>query len=233
MNKYLCVLAILGFTASCAGPDPALQMVVEGNVKGLKKGVLYLQTIPDSSLVSIDSIEIRGDGNFRFETPVSEPDIYYLYLENSDNNPLNDRISFFGEPGQYRIDTRWDNFEGAAEIAGTETQKKYEAYRENMSRFNLQELEVTRAMATLELPSDSASLDSLEYALDQNLRRSYLYTLNFALSNKDSYLAPLIAWSQVSDANPKYLDSVYRSLPPHIADSKYGRRLRELIAKNP
>ena len=233
MKKLLHVLGILWFVLSCGGPDPAVQMVVEGNVQGLKKGTLYLQTIPDSTLVSIDSIEIRGDGNFRFEVPVTEPDIYYLYLDNSDNNPLNDRIAFFGEPGHYGIDTRWDNFEASAVIDGTETHKKYELFRETMSRFNLQQLEVSQAMASLETASDSASLDSLELALDESLRRSYLYALNFALSTKESALAPYIVWSEVSDANPKYLDSVYRTLPPDIADSKYGKKLRELLENTP
>ena len=233
MKKQLYILGILWAAVSCTGDDPALKMVVEGNVKGLKKGTLYLQTIPDSVLVSVDSLEIRGDGNFKFETQVSEPDIYYLYLDNSDNNPLNDRITFFGEPGQYRIDTRWDNFQAAAIIDGTETHEKYEVYRENMSRFNLQQMEISRAMGSVSSPGDTISIDSLENALDESLRRSYLYALNFALSNKESHLAPYIAWSEVSDANPKYLDSVYRTLPSEIAESKYGKRLKQLLDNTP
>ena len=233
MKKYFGFLGIFWMLASCGGTDPSLKMVVEGNVTGLKKGTLYLQTIPDSSLVSVDSVEILGDGMFNFEVAVPEPDIYYLYLDNADNNPLNDRISFFGAPGTYRINTRWDNFEAKAAIDGPEIQEKYEDYRETMSKFNLQQLEVVRAMTNPEAPLDSIYLDSLENAMDMNLKRSYLYTLNFALSNKASHLAPFIAWSEVSDANPKYLDSVYRALPPEIAASKYGKKLGELLKENP
>jgi hypothetical protein len=94
-------------------------------------------------------------------------------------------------------------------------------------------MEISRAIGSLESPADTTSLDSLQNALDENLRRSYLYALNFAISNKGSYLAPYIAWSEVSDANPKYLDSVYRALPSEIAESKYGKRLKELLPKNP
>ncbi|MEJ2162753.1 MAG: DUF4369 domain-containing protein [Robiginitalea sp.] len=233
MKKQLYFLGLLLLGAACNGEDPALQMIVEGNVQGLKKGTLYLQTIRDTALVSLDSIEIRGDGNFSLQAAVPEPDVYYLYLESADNNTLDDRISFFGEAGRYRIDTRWNNFEGDASIDGAEIHEKFEVYRENMSRFNLQQLELSQELAAMELPADSTLQDSLQNAFNNSLKRSYLYALNYALSNKESHLAPYIAWAEVSDANPKYLDSVYQSLPPNIAESKYGKKLRELLAEKP
>lgn len=220
-------------TGSCGGDDEKRMMVVEGRIKGLKKGTLYLQYIPDSTLVTLDSLEIRGDGAFRLQGTVEEPDLFYLYLSKADNNILDDRISFFGEPGQYRVESTWNAFEADAKIQGTESQEKYEVFRKNMSRFNLQQLQLARAMSAGEGSLDSVQLDSMQTALDQNLRRSYLYTLNFALSNKNSYLAPFITYTEVSDANPKYLDSVYRALPPNIAASKYGKKLKGLLENTP
>lgn len=234
MKKYgLLILGVLLLTVSCSGEDEKNKMVVEGRIKGLKKGTLYLQHIPDSTLVTLDSLEIRGDGAFRLQATVVEPDLYYLYLSKADNNILDDRISFFGEPGQYHIESSWNAFEADAEIQGTEAQEKYETFKENMSRFNMQRLELARALGSGEDGVDSARVDSLQTALDQNLRRSYLYTLNFALSNKDSYLAPFITFTEVADANTKYLDSVYRVLPPNIAASKYGKKLKELLGTAP
>ena len=233
MKKHLYLLGFLWLAIACQGEDPSLQMTVEGNVVGLKKGVLFLQTIADSTLVSLDSVDIRGDGQFSMQTSVKEPDIYYLYLQSADNNELDDRISFFGAPGSYRIETRWNNFEGAAKIEGTAIHKKFETYRENMSIFNLQQLELSREISQMEAPVDSVARDSLQNELDRSLKRSYLYALNFALSNKDSHLAPYIAWAEVSDANPTYLDSVYQSLPPEIAASKYGVKLRALLDQEP
>ncbi len=204
-------------------------MTVEGNVKGLKKGTIYLQAIPDSSLVNLDSVEIRGDGNFELSTLVPDPDVFYLYLDKADNNSLDDRIAFFGEPGSYRIATRWDAFETDATVTGPQAQKNYMEFKENISRFNLRQLELARALRTLEMPRDSAAADSLEKAIDQSLRRKYLYTLNFAFTHKDSELAPYVAWSEVEDANPKLLDSLYRALPEKIQVSKYGKRLKDLL----
>jgi hypothetical protein len=233
MSKYFQLLGVLWLLASCAADDPRALMVVEGNIAGLKKGTLYLQAIPDSVLVSLDSVTIDGDGNFKLQTRLSEPDIYYLYLESADNNELDDRIPFFGEPGPVRITSKWNAFESEARIEAGEIQKKFEEYRKNLSRFNLQELEQAREMAALQLPRDSAALDSLQRASERNLRRRYLYTINFALNNRGSYLAPYIAWTEVPDANPGLLDSVYRALPPEVAGSKYGKKLQGLLEKNP
>jgi hypothetical protein len=234
MKKYgLLILGVLLLTVACGGEEAKNSMVVEGRIKGLKKGTLYLQYIPDSVLVTLDSLQIRGDGAFRLQATVQEPDLYYLYLSKADNNTLDDRIAFFGEPGPYHIESSWNAFEADAEIQGTESQEKYQAFKENMSRFNLQRLELARTLAPGEGTTDTTRIDSLQSALDQNLKRSYLYTINFALNNKDSYLAPFIIFTEVPDANPKYLDSVYRALPPHIASSKYGKKLKGLLKNTP
>ncbi|MEM7382644.1 MAG: DUF4369 domain-containing protein, partial [Bacteroidota bacterium] len=89
-------------------------MIVTGNVKGLKKGTLYLQHIPDSVLVTVDSLTIAGDGNFNFEIPLDHAEIFYLYLDKTDNNDINDRITFFGEPGTITINTAWNTFDTQA-----------------------------------------------------------------------------------------------------------------------
>lgn len=228
MRIFIYTLAVLLLFASCQTEDKSLNMIVSGNVKGLKKGTLFLQTISDSTLVNLDSVDIRGNGAFEFTTQVSEPDIFYLYLDNADNNSLNDRIAFFGEAGKFEIMTKWDAFEADASIKGTEIQKNYEEFKENMSRFNLRQLELSRALRTSQIAMDSTALDSIEVALDQSLRRKYLYTLNFAHTHKDSQLAPYVAWAEIADANPKLLDSLYNALPSAVADSKYGKKLKEI-----
>ena len=229
MKSFIYTLAFLMIFISCNTEDENLKMVVGGNIKGLKKGTLFLQGIPDSTLVNLDSVEIRGDGNFELITEVAEPDVFYLYLDNADNNSLNDRISFFGEAGTYKITTQWDAFESNAIVDGTEIQKKYEEFKENMSRFNLRQLELSRALRASQIAQDSIAMDSIELALDQSLKRKYLYTLNFAYTHKSSVLAPYVAWAEIADANPKLLDSLYRTLPVDIADSKYGKKLKGVL----
>ncbi len=206
-------------------------MVVNGTVKGLKKGVLYLQKVSDTVLVTIDSLVVKGDGNFEFATSLDSPEIYYLYLKKEDNNEMNDRITFFGEPGTISIKTSWNTFANNAVIEGSATQKKLEEYLKIMSRFNTQNLEQVQASVNPELLKDPKAIDSLQKAYEKNILRSYLYALNYALNNTESHIAPYIALKDVADANVKYLDSIYNSLSPEVANGTYGLALKKHLNK--
>jgi hypothetical protein len=227
--KNILFLAVIGiFMISCAD-DTEQTMTVSGNVKGLKKGTLYLQKIQDSTLISIDSLTVEGNGNFEFKTEMESPEIFYLYLKKEDNNDINDRITFFGEPGNITINTSWDTFDTKAKIEGSETQKKLEEYRGVMSKFNTRNLEYLKFRFDPQVLKDSTALDSVKKLSDKNILRGYLYALNFALNNRNSYISPYIALTEVSDANTKYLDSINNSFSPEVANSKYGKELKKYL----
>lgn len=229
MKKSFPFFLILLLFTSCGGGNSENTMIVSGKVKGLKKGTLFLQHIPDSSLVTIDSLKIEGDGSFSFKTELESPEIFYLYLDKKDANDLNDRISFFGEPGTMTINTAWNTFDTNAKIEGSKTQEKLEEYRKTMSRFNTKNLELMQTAAARQSELDSLQMDSIQRLSTRNLKRGYAFALNFALNNKDSHIAPYIALKEVSDANLIYLDSIYNSLTPEIAESKYGKELGKYL----
>ncbi len=228
MKKLFLVVSLLLFLVSCGG-DTENTMTVTGNVKGLKKGTLFLQRIADTTLITIDSLTIKGDGKFTFKTELESPEVFYLYLNKKDDNDINDRLIFFGEPGVITVNTTWNTFDTQAKITGSETHKKLEEYRKVMSRFNMANLENIRAVYDPTINQDSVAMDSVQKASDRNILRGYLYSLNFALNNKDSHIAPYIALYEVPDANLKYLDSVHNALTSEVADSKYGKALKKLL----
>ena len=233
MRIFLSCFVLLGLLFSCGGDNELNRMVVKGNVKGLKKGTLYFQNIPDSTLNNLDSLVVKGDGRFQFETDLKSPEVFYLYLDKKDNNEFNDRITFFGEPGTITINTTWNTFETKAVIEGSESQKKLEEYKEIMNKFHGQSLELIRASNTPNIQADSIKLDSLQKLGDKVILRGYLYTLNFALNNSDSYVAPYLALTEVADANPVYLDSINNALSPEVAGSKYGKKLDTYLKELP
>ncbi|SDE08085.1 protein of unknown function [Pricia antarctica] len=224
------LLLVLLFVA-CGGNLSDNTMTVTGKVKGLKKGTLFLQYIPDSTLVTLDSLQVEGDGSFSFKTELESPEIFYLYLKKKDANEINDRITFFGEPGTITINTAWNTFDTDAKIEGSKTQKKLEEYQKTMSRFNFKNLELMQTAANRQTALDSLQMDSIQRLSNKNVQRGYAFALNFALNNKDSYIAPYIALTEVSDANVIYLDSIYNSLTPEVADSKYGSKLGEYLTE--
>ncbi|MBT8319427.1 MAG: DUF4369 domain-containing protein, partial [Gramella sp.] len=117
MKKLALLLVILISVTACSEKESNL--MVNGEIKGLKKGTLFLQKIKDTMLVNVDSVIVNGDPTFAMETYIESPQIMYLYLEKVDNNKYDDRIEFFADQGQVTIMTKLDKFETSAEIVGS------------------------------------------------------------------------------------------------------------------
>ncbi|MEZ4811727.1 MAG: DUF4369 domain-containing protein [Allomuricauda sp.] len=228
MKRVLFVFVVMSVLVSCE-KNTENTMTVSGNIKGLKKGMLYLQQFKDSSLVGLDSLEIKGDGAFSFSEEIDGPDVFYLYLKKEDNNDINDRIFFFGEPGEITINTYWNTFDVDPEIFGSKSHEKYMEFNGMASKFNLRDLQLVQLASQPEFQEDSLALDSIQKKMEQNIVNRYRYTVNFGLNNGDSYVTPYLMLNAAREANPKYLDSVYNSLSPEVAASKYGKALRKFL----
>lgn len=228
MKKILLLTVFSAFIIACGG-DTENTMTVTGNIKGLKKGILYLQKTPDSTVITIDSVQIEGNGNYTFKTELDSPEIFYLYLNKEDHNDINDRITFFGEPGVITINTTWNGFDRDDEITGATINEKYKEYKKVMSRYNTKSLQISQAYANASLQQDITAMDSIEALSNKNVRSGYLFSINYALNNKDSHIAPYIALREIPDANKKYLDSILISLTPEVANSKYGKALNAYL----
>lgn len=229
MMKRILIVLLVGITVLSCEKSTENTMNVNGNIKGLKKGTLYLQQFKDSTLAVLDSLEIEGDGAFSFSTEVDEPEIFYLYLEKEDNNDINDRITFFGESGNIVINTAWNTFDTDVDISGSKSHEKLLEFHEMASKFNIKELGLAQQASTPEFQEDSVALDSLARLINQNTINRYRYALNFGLNNGDSYVTPYIMIMEASEANPKYLDSIYNGLSPEVASSKYGKEFKAFL----
>jgi hypothetical protein len=204
-------------------------MQLTGTVNGLKKGTLLLQKIEDTMVVSVDSVVVDGDPNFRFTEVISSPEIYYLYLRLENGTLLDDRIPFFAEPAEISIETSLKKFGNDVTINGSVNQAKLDSYKQLMRRFNNRNLDIIEQT----LKARQEGHDSLAIALssqkDKLLASKYLATVNYALQQKDYEIAPYLMLSEVYDANLKYLDTVYKVLTPEIRESKYGKELSSFI----
>jgi len=227
MKRFLLAL-IITVPLICCTTSAENLMHVSGTINGLRKGTLFLQKVQDSILVNLDSLEIKGNGNFSFEQFIEEPEIFYLYLEKADNNDFNDRITFFGEKGTITIRTTWNQFEQKAKITGSKNQMLFEQYKAMLSNFNKRDLELSQISLAAE---DSINMDSIKALVESNYRNHFKYIVNFALTNPNSYITPYIAITDGKEINPIYLDSIYAILPDSIANSKYGKILNTKVSK--
>jgi hypothetical protein len=120
-------------------------------------------------------------------------------------------------------------FKYDAQIEGGTQQKLLDTYYKNIGRFKDQRLEAMEGQLNAEKEGNQDQADSLLAVMDNITKRSYLYTVNFAINNKDSEVAPFVAVSEIYDANVKFLDTINNVLPPKIANSKYGIILEAYI----
>ena len=225
MKKTLLILSSILVIGCSSNKD---SMTVSGNVDGLMKGTLYLQAQRDSLLVNLDSINLRGDGNFKLSTDIIEPDIYYLYLEKQDGDSLNDIITFFGNKGDIQIKTRLSTFDSSFEISGSENSDLLNEYNSIIRKYNMQNLDLLEIFYNAQIENNQTRIDSANSELENMIRKKYLYTLNFSITNSENEISPYIAVSQIPDANIELLRKVYDTLPEKIKNSKYGKILKEI-----
>ncbi|MHC0442690.1 DUF4369 domain-containing protein [Flavobacterium sp. 3-210] len=231
MKKSIIAFAAIALLASCSkkneSPD---NLHITGNIKGLKKGTLYIQRIVDTSLVAIDSIKIDGNSAFERDIKLESPEMLYLFLDRGVTNSMDNNILFFAEPGNINIDTNLDNFIYSAKITGSKNQELYEEYKKINNRFNDESLALVEPRFKAMKRNDQKALDSINTKQDSNTKRKYLFATNFALNNKDHEIAPYIALAEIYDINVKFLDTIQKSMTPKVAQSLYGKKLTKYVA---
>lgn len=229
-NALIALFSVL-LIISCSKKESDKNLHITGNIKGLQEGKLYLQKIVDTNLVAIDSIILDGQSNFEWHLDIESPEVFYLFLDRGVTNSIDNNLPFFAEPGTINIDTNLKYFFAEAKITGSKNQKLYDDYKKVNARFTNQNLELSKQHFDAVRFNRPADIPAIEEKIEGNLKRKYLYAINFALTNKDFDIAPYIALSEISDANIKYLDTINNALPEKVANSKYGKLLSKHISE--
>jgi succinate dehydrogenase flavin-adding protein (antitoxin of CptAB toxin-antitoxin module) len=223
--KKLTFLFLIFLFIACGNKQSDL--TVKANVKGLKKGTLYLKKIKDTALVTVDSIVINGEKPIELHSSLETPEVFYLYLDK--NSVEKDRIIFFADKGVTEINTTVKNFAFDADIKGSEQQKTLEEYNTMLSKLNNRSLDLIKEQFEAQQAGDTSKLNSLIKESNNAIKRKYLYTVNFALNNKDSEVAPYLALSEIYNARIDLLDTINKALTPKVKASKYGKELESFI----
>lgn len=229
MKKTILALAAIVFIASCNKKEQKGDLHITGNVKGLKEGTLYIQKIVDTALIAIDTIKIDGNSHFESDLDLKSPEMLYLFLDRGVSNSLDNNLMFFAEPGTINIETNLDAFLSAAKITGSKNHDLYEEYKKTTSRYKDENLTLIEQKFKAIKRKDPRAIDSLNKLQDLNLKRKYLFAINFAINNKDHEIAPYIALAEVYDINIKYLDTIQSAMTPKVAQSLYGKKLTNYI----
>jgi len=204
---------------------------LSGKINGLKKGKLYIQHIADSSLVTLDSISIEGNSNFKSELQINEPEMLYLSLDRGVSKSMDNILPFFAEPGTMTIETTLKEFYAKAKITGSKNNDLYNDFKKIRMRYNDEQNKTFSLSLLAKKVNNNQKLDSLSQRADKLTARSYLDVINFAVNNGKYEVAPYVALTEIYDANIKYLDTIQKSMSPEVAKSKYGKQLITFISE--
>ena len=230
MRKSIILLLSIVVFASCSEKKSTKNFVLTGNIKGLKKGTLYIHRINDTVLVAIDTIKINGDSHFTSEFDLQSPEMLYLFLDRGVSNSVDNNISFFAEKGKMDIETSLDFFTADVKITGSKNQALYDEYKKVVSRFVDQDLDLIEKRINALKNNKIEEAARIEEEQKGILKRKYLYTTNFAVNHGDYEVAPYVALAEIYDINLKYMDTIQKSMTPKVAKSLYGKKLTDFIA---
>ena len=200
---------------------------LKGTIKGLKKGTVYLQKDGDSTVINLDSVQIIGESQFILKTNLDQPLLLYLKLFKNDGEEH--FIPFFADKGVTEINTTLNNFNYDAKIVGSKQQELLDSYLSIMEGYKNQNLDLIEAAFLAQKDGDSIAFDSINRLSEKLIKRKYSYTIQYAMNNSDSEIAPYLALYEVPSANPIYIDSIYNGLSEDIKTSFYGKKLKEFI----
>ena len=224
--KKISTLILISLIVFACADKKENTMLVQGQIKNLKKGILYLQKMKDTVAVTVDSIALDGTDTFTLTDQIESPELYFLSLDKSPSK----RISFFGEKGTITINTKLDKFRFGATVSGLSNQQYLDEYKEMISKFNNKRLDLIKASFIAKKEDDSLQIDSIQNLINGLVKRRYYYTTNFAVGHADNEIAAYLALTELFDANIKLLDTVNKSLTKEVKASKYGKALDKFVA---
>ena len=224
MKKVL-VVCLLLLIVACSQEKELGNMVVQGKIKGLKKGTLYLQKMRDTVVVSVDSIRLFGEDTFTLTDNITSSEMYFLNLDQNQST-----LSFFGEEGTITINDQIEKFGVAPLIEGSSNQKVLEDYQEMAKKFQGKQLDLLAANLQAQKDNDLETSESLRKQAEKQQLKKYIYTINYALNHADTEAAAYITLTELVNANIKYLDSINNSLSEKVQQSYYGKKLADFVS---
>ena len=222
--KKISVIGLLLLIVACSQEKELGNMVVQGKIKGIKKGTLYLKKMRDTLIVSVDSIRLFGKDSFTLSDNITSPEMYFLSLDQNQST-----LSFFGEEGIITINDQVEKFGVSPVIEGSINQKILESYKEVAKKFQGKQLDLLAANMQAQKDRDLETSQSLRKKAEKQNLKKYIFTINFALNNSDTEAAAYITLTELVNANVKYLDSINNSLTKKVKQSYYGEKLAEFI----
>jgi hypothetical protein len=231
MKHSIVAFCALILVTACGKKEQTKDLLITGEINGLKKGSLSIKRFKDTAWVTVDSVVFDGDSKFETELDLPSPEMLSLTLDRGVTENVDNELFVFAEPGQMTINTDLERFYAKAKITGSKNNDLYEEYKKVKSRYTDQQLELSLAGFNAKKDGKPFSEEENNAQIENVIKRKYLYAINFARNHADYEIAPYIALYEIANAQLRYLDTINNALTPKVAKSKYGKQLSEYIGE--
>jgi hypothetical protein len=225
MKKILFILSIIGILSSCS-EEKDTNFVLNGKVKGMRKGIVYLKNEVNGKLVTVDSIFLKGTEEFEFEGNIESPEVFFLSTSRRNSSSL----PIFIEKTEIDVDADIKNLL-SAKITGSKNQELLDQFNKIMGRFNTRKNELYVKGLQAESKQHFITLKTLTSQYEKNEEKRTRYVLNFAVSNGKYDVSPYIALTYLSSSHISVLDTINKSMSDEVRNGKYGKELNELVTQ--
>src|SRR5690606_6049911 len=123
MKKFFILLIGVVAMVSCNSDKKSGNTQITGEIKGLKQGTLYIQQLKDSTLITLDSIVLKGASTFETGFDLNEPEVLFLGLNRGTSQSMDNLILFFAEPGNLKSTGAWIHLLPTPSRRGTRNQR--------------------------------------------------------------------------------------------------------------
>lgn len=220
---FLPIFVFLLFLSHCTPGSPS-SFELKVSIKGLKKGVVVLQTLKNGELVDLDTSFVERERAFYFEGKLSQPKLFWITVVKKES----DRIPIFLEPGQVSLNAHIDSLV-FPRIKGSSSHNFYQTYRKTIRYFSLREADLIKKKI---LAYKSKRLDKLKHISKRELdnRRNKMgYLANFVIAHPNSAVSGYIALENLSQLSPFMIDTISSVLAGSASKSIYIKSFLDIV----
>ena len=148
--------------------------------------------------------------------------------------PLRTEVQHYDEhttKGNINISTSLEKFNSDFSVNGSSSDSVYRDYLKVIRKFNNNSLDLIELSFKLSKNNLKDSLKIVQKNIEALNKRQYLFNLNYAVNNGDSFISPLIAINEFSQSSKVVLYTIRSSMSEEVLASKYGKMFQAIREK--
>jgi peroxiredoxin len=221
MKKILLMLSITVILASC-GLKNKNQFTINGVVKGIDSGMVYLQKSEVGTWTKLDSANL-SEGKFTFKGSVVSPQMLNLTFKGSQLY-----LPFFVENSTIDLTVNSDTID-ASVVTGSATHDVYKKYKDQAESINRKNDDLYTEYKKAREINDTLLMNKIDKAsteLDKEMKK---LIVDFAKANNATVVAPYLITRNSWQFELPELEEIFITFDTNLNSSEYYQSIKSRI----